>query len=107
MSYVAQDAFWCRLVQRTKCQCKEVQDSMSWKGMQANRAQSSAKVITSFRMVDLYGKKNLVRIRHKYMDHSAKIFHEDSGNSGKFLEVEEKRMLLLSHFLYYSSVSEF
>ena len=29
------------------------------------------------------------------------------GNSGKFLEAEEKRMSLFSHFLYYSSVLHF
>ena len=57
MSYVAQDAFWCRLVQRTKCQCKAVQDSMSWKGMQAKRAKISASVIAGFILADWYGEK--------------------------------------------------
>ena len=55
----------------------------------------------------LVWRENLVGIRHKYMAHSTKFAMGTVGNSGKFLEAEEKRMLIFSHFLYYSSVLEF
>ena len=55
----------------------------------------------------LVWQENLVEIRHKYMAHSAKFAMWTVGNSGKFLKAEEKRMLLFSHLLYYSSAQHF
>ena len=98
--------FWCHLVQRTKCQCKAVQDSMSWKGMQEKRAQNFSKCHCWFQYGRLVWRENLVGIWHKYLAHSAKFVMWTVGKSREFLEAEDKRMLLFSHFLYCISVSE-
>ena len=99
--------FWCRLVQRTKCQCKAVQDSMSWKGMQAKRAQSLASVIAGFSMADWYGKKTWSGFGTSTWLIQQNSPCEQLAIQEILLEAEEKRMLLFSHFLFYSSVSEF
>ena len=91
--------FWCRLVQRTKCQCKAVKDSMSWKSMQEKRAQSSARVIAGFRMADWYGVKNWSGFDTITWLIQQKIAMRTIGKSGKFLEAEEKRIFLFSHLL--------
>ena len=74
--------------------------------MQAKRAQSSARVISSFIMEDWYGEKTWLGFGTSTSLIQQKFAMGTVGKSGKFLKSEEKRMLLLSHLLY-SSVSAF
>ena len=64
--------------------------------MQEKRAQSSARVIASFRMVDWYREKTWSRFDASTWLIQQKIAMRTVGKSGKFFKVEEKRMLLFS-----------
>ena len=75
--------------------------------MQEKRAQSSASVIAGFSMEDWYGKKTWSGFGTSTWLIQQKFAMWIVGNSRKFLKAEEKRMLLFSHFLYYSSAQHF
>ena len=73
----------------------------------ANNAQSLARVIAGFSMVDWHGEKTWSGFGTSTWLIQQKFAMRTVGKSANFLKAEEKRIFLFSHFMFYSSVSEF